>query len=287
MKKLTIINSIRSLRWNRNYVIYSIVFGFSSLALPLGIQFLVNNLALSGIWQNTVSFLILIAVALVISQIVKHSQVILIEYIQREVFLHEIKKWKSFKDIEKTHYYFEVINSLKSFSKSYASLIEMTLVIVFGILTILTFHPVYLFLVLIIVLTFINIYKKSEKAIKSSIYESTKKYDIYHEIATGKGVNDVSVDSYLEARDDHFFFTRKNSYKISILTVCVHLIFLAIGCYLILANQLSVGQLVSAELILSGIFSSISKLPQTLESVYDYETSQYKIHYALAGNNHE
>jgi ABC-type bacteriocin/lantibiotic exporter with double-glycine peptidase domain len=59
------------------------------------------------------------------------------------------------------------------------------------------------------------------------------------------------------------------------------------GCYLIVNNQLSVGQLVSAELIISGIFVSLVKLPQTLESIYDYETSQYKISGAMKGQVNE
>ncbi len=68
---------------------------------------------------------------------------------------------------------------------------------------------------------------------------------------------------------------------VSALTIFGQIFVLGIGCYLIQVNQLSVGQLVSAEIIISGIFMSFAKLPTTLESLYDFETSQYKISKAL------
>ena len=287
MKKLSIISKMRTLRWNKIYILYSIFYGLSSLVLPLGIQFLVNNLALSGIWLNTVSFLILIGAGLVISQIIRHSQVILIEFLQREIFIQEMLKWKKFNNKEYSHYYFEVLNVLKAFSKSYTSLIEMTLVMAFGIATIIIFHPSFIILAIIIGFTVYQIYKSSENAIKNSILESNEKYHIYNEVVLGKGVSDESIDQYLGARDGHFSFTRRNSFKISLLTIFIQVILLGMGCYLIIKNQLSVGQLVSAELIISGIFVSLVKLPQTLESVYDYETSQYKIAGAMKGHHHE
>jgi ABC-type protease/lipase transport system fused ATPase/permease subunit len=287
MQRLSITTAMRSLKSNKSYIFYSIAYGLSSLILPFGIQFLVNNLALSGIWLNTVSFLVLIGLGLVISQIVRHSQVILIEFLEREVFIEEMRKWKNFNNEKYAHYYFEVINVLKAFSKSYTSLIEIALVMTFGISTIIIFHPAFIILAFIIGLTVYQIYKSSEYAIKTSIQESNEKYHIYDQVVLGKGVSDEGIDKYLSARDVHFSFTRKNSFKISVLTIFIQVILLGIGCYLILNNQLSVGQLVSAELIISGIFVSLVKLPKTLESVYDYETSQYKIAGAMKGHHHE
>jgi ABC-type bacteriocin/lantibiotic exporter with double-glycine peptidase domain len=49
------------------------------------------------------------------------------------------------------------------------------------------------------------------------------------------------------------------------------------GTWLVQSQQLSIGQLVSAEIILSGIMVSLNKLPTALEGLYDYETSIYKL----------
>ena len=117
----------------RKYIYYSMSYGLSSLILPMGIQFLVNNLALSGIWFNTLSFLFIIGLGLALSQVVKYSQVILVEALQREIFVTEIEKWKKFKNHSLSHIYFEVPALLKSFSKAYSHLIELTLLVVFGL----------------------------------------------------------------------------------------------------------------------------------------------------------
>ena len=110
-----------------------------------------------------------------------------------------------------------------------------------------------------------------------SIKESDEKYKLYDVVHSERQIQETDLQSFLEARDGHFSFVRRNSFIISALVVVVQTILLSVGCYLIKINQLSVGQLVSAEIIISGIFIPLSKLPLTLEAVYDYETSKYKI----------
>lgn len=276
---------IRLLRSHKPYVYYSLAYGLSTLIVPLGVQFLVNNLALSGLWLNISAFIIFIVIGLVVSQIIKHSQLIIVESLQREIFCIEINQWKNFSRKDYSHYYFEVLNLLKSFSKSYSNLIELGLVMVFGLSTIVMFHPMFLPIVIIIILTIFQIYKSSSSALVSSIKESDEKYKLYDVVHSERQIQETDLQSFLEARDGHFNFVRKNSFKISALVVIVQAILLSVGCYLIKINQLSVGQLVSAEIIISGIFIPLSKLPLTLEAVYDYETSKYKISKAMEGQN--
>ena len=276
---------IRLLRSHKPYVYYSLAYGLSTLIVPLGVQFLVNNLALSGLWLNISAFIIFIVIGLIVSQIIKHSQLIIVESLQREIFCIEINQWKNFNRKDYSHYYFEVLNLLKSFSKSYSNLIELGLVMVFGLSTIVMFHPMFLPIAIIIILTIFQIYKSSSSALVSSIKESDEKYKLYDLVHSERQIQETDLQSFLEARDGHFNFVRRNSFKISALVVIVQAILLAVGCYLIKINQLSVGQLVSAEIIISGIFIPLSKLPLTLEAVYDYETSKYKITKAMGGQN--
>lgn len=277
--------TILLLKYNKSYIYYSLAYGLSTLIIPLGVQFLVNNLALSGLWLNISAFIIFIVVGLIISQIIKHSQMIIVESLQREIFSLEIDQWKNFKDPDYSHYYFEVLNLLKSFSKSYTNIIELSLVMIFGFSTIVMFHPLFLPIVFLIVLTVFQIYKSSSSSLAFSIKESNEKYKLYDLIHSESQIQEVDLTSYLEARDDHFSFVRKNSFKISALLVIVQAILLSVGCYLIKINQLSVGQLVSAEIIISGVFIPLSKLPLTLDAIYDYETSKYKIMKAMRGQN--
>lgn len=278
---------IKLLSSHKTYIGYSLAYGLSTLIVPLGVQFLVNNLALSGIWLNTTAFIILIVVGLVLAQTIKHSQLIIVESLLREIFCIEIQKWKNFKNKEYSQYYFEVFNLLKSFSKSYSNIIELALVMFFGLSTIIFFHPVFLSLAAVILLTVYQIYSSSSPALISSIKESDEKYKLYEKVHAGEEIKDSGILDFLKARDNHFNFIRNNSFKIAALVVISQAVLLSLGCYLIKINQLSVGQLVSAEIIISGIFIPLSKLPHTLEAVYDYETSKYKISKAFLGQAHE
>jgi ABC-type protease/lipase transport system fused ATPase/permease subunit len=276
---------IKLLNVHKTYVYYSLAYGLSTLIVPLGVQFLVNNLALSGLWLNISAFIIFIVIGVIVSQVIKHSQHILVESLQREIYCIEMENWKDFKREGFSHYYFEVLNLLKSFSKSYSNLIELALIIIFGLSTIMMFHPMFIPISIIIVLTIVQIYKTSSSALESSMRESDQKYKIFDIIQSKNQIQDNDLKSFLQARDNHFNFIRKKSFKISALVVIVQGLLLSVGCYLVKINQLSVGQLVSAEIIIAGIFIPLSKLPLTLEAVYDYETSKYKIAKAMGGSD--
>ncbi len=272
---------IKLLSSHKSYVYYSLAYGLSTLVVPLGVQFLVNNLALSGLWLNISAFIVFIVIGLVVTQVIKHSQLIIGESLQREIFCIEINLWKKSSLPKYSHYYFEIHNLLKAFAKSYSTIIELTLVVVFGLSTIILFHPGFLPIAFLIIITVVQIYRSSAPALTSSLKESDEKYKLYDLIKSGTTIEESNVISYLEARDNHFSFIRRNSFKMSALMVVVQAILLTLGCYLIKINQLSVGQLVSAEIIISGIFIPLSKLPLTLEAIYDYETSKYKISKAI------
>lgn len=274
---------LRHLKHHRLYIFYAFASGISTLIIPLGSQFLVNNLALAGIWANTVSFLVIIGSVLALSQVFRHTQVILVEFIQREIFVHEIKRWRHLKDTGHSHYYFEIYTLLKAFAKSYTDIIDMFLITAFGMCTIVIFHPAFLLLPLLTGLTIYLIHRIFIPAYRTSIEESNVKYEIYDHIVEGGGPSARMTYDYLVARDTHFYFVRGISFKISILFAFAIIYVLAMGSYLIHLNQLSVGQLVAAELIVSGIMVSLSKLPSSLESLYDFETSHYKIEKAMRG----
>jgi len=278
--------TIKLLKNNKLFILYSIAYGITGLIIPLGVQFLVNNLALSGIWVNISAFLFFIVLGLSLSQTLKHSILVIIESIQRELFLSEIEKWAKVKNPKYTHFYFEIFNLMKTFSKSYASIIELILVTLFGLSTIILFHPIFLLASALIIFTLWRVYKNSGPALQSSIAESDQKYFIFESLKSEGTLDGHRIRNFLEARNHHFSFIRKNSIKISLLTVLVQSFILVVGCYLIDKNQLSLGQLVSAEIIISGIFIAINKLPLTLEAVYDFETSKFKLKKAL-GAGHE
>ena len=279
---------LKFLKLHRTFVFYAVAYGLSSLIIPLGAQFLVNNLALAGIWANIVSFLSVIGFLLVLAQVLKHTQVILVEYLQREIFHTEIKRWRHLCNPTYSHYYFEIYNMLKSFSKSYSDIIDIGLIASFGLMTIVVFHPAFIILPVVIAVVLWLIKRSFKSAYETSIVESDQKYLLYDELVADTGPSEELIQNYLGARDDHFVYIRKISFRISALHAFSQFYVLVVGCYLIQIKQLSVGQLVAAEIIISGLMTSLLKLPNSMEALYDFETSHYKIEKALrkeAGEN--
>jgi putative ABC transport system ATP-binding protein len=274
---------LRRLDLTKNYLFLSVVYGLSTLVIPFGVQMLVNNLALTGLWVSTFSFLMLIGGALAVTLIVKYGQVILVEFLQRHILNTELKNW--FDDTDehqfKTPYYFEMYSMLKSFASITAEGIDLLLTCFFGVLALTFIHPAFFVLSLVFLLLTYVIRMQGRGAIATSIEESNRKYYLFHSLYEKDfGPYADKALGYFDARNNHFGYIRRQAITVFFTYFILHIMLLAWGIHLIQINQLSLGQLVSAEIILSGMLTNYAKLPKLLESFYDFETSCYKLDYA-------
>lgn len=281
LKKSEVYRSWKNLRLLKKFIFFAVLYGLSSLIIPLTTQYLVNTLALSGIFSNTLTFLLILMSALLMAQLFRYCQVILSEYLQREIFYNEVNDWRKANVNKQAPYFFEIFALMKSFSSSFSQVIEMVLLVIFGLLLIVSFHPVFLVLIVLIAIGIWLILSTWHPAIEASLEESGHKYWMYDQTSAGKELNESDVEKYLLLRDRHFKFIKKNKITVGMLVVISQLVFIGLGIYLIGLNQLSIGQFVSAEITLAGILSSMTKFPKSLESLYDYETSKIKLKYAM------
>lgn len=265
----------------RRYVLIAVLYGLSTLIIPLATQFLVNSLALSSLLANTVIFLLLLLIFLTLSQILRYGQLILIEYIQREIFVKEAGYWKGKIKKDKSHYMLEIQTLMKSFSQAFGQLVEFSLSMFFGFLVIIALHPAYIPLTLITALVIALVFRTWDKALATSVDESTEKYLLVETKFQEKEISENELVDFLSARNRHFSYIKRATILIGSTFVLSQLYLLGIGIVLIESNQLSVGQLVSAEIILTGIMVSFAKLPKTMEALYDFETSKIKLETAL------
>ena len=272
---------LKKLKLKKEYFIFALLYGGTTLIIPLTVQYLVNNLILSGIWQNTISFTIIIAVGLILSQIFRYSLIILSEYLEREMILLVTPQW-NVRPVKTPYYFLELFNGTKSFSKTFADFTDIALSLIFGMLTVILFHPGFILLPVLIITGLKLIWNKNKFAIKTSILESDRKYELLEALP-----NDTELkftENFLVDRHIHFSVIKYNTIIVGILFVFAHLILIGLGIYFVQTDSLSLGQLVSAEIILSGIFASLIKLPKSMESLYDFETSHYKMKKALEQN---
>jgi hypothetical protein len=278
-----LVKHFHKLKLTRNYVYLSLLYGLSTLLIPFSVQLLVNNLALTGLWVSTFSFLLLISIGLLGSLLVKFTQLVMVEYLQRNILNNELEAWFDGTSHEKyqSPYFFEMFKILKSFSFICSEGIDFVLTTAFGLLAISFIHPAFLVIGVLYLASLGVLRFLGRGAVASSIEESNRKYELYDSLST-KNVNDyqnLALD-YFKDRDTHFGFIRKQAVVIFGTFFVLQIILLAWGIHLIQIHQLSIGQLVSAEIISTNIFLHYVKLPKLLESFYDFETSCYKIDYA-------
>jgi putative ABC transport system ATP-binding protein len=272
--------NLKRVRLTRVYAGLACVYGVSTLLIPFTTQFLVNNLALTGLWVSTFTFLGVTGAFLLASLFVKYLQYVLLEYIQRTLLFIQLSEWQRKVDLEdrESPYYFEVFSMLKSFSTIVSSGIDLGLKAFFGGLALVFIHPGFLILWVVFIFFLVLIRRVGKNGVTSSVEESTAKYNLYYRLMksrhrdSGDAVTDV-----FRARHAHFYVVRKQTRLVFASHFVVQMILLVWGIYLVQLAQLSIGQFVSAEIIVSGIYISFANFPKILESFYDFETSCLKL----------
>ena len=88
---------------------------------------------------------------------------------------------------------------------------------------------------------------------------------------------DENVVNYLNARTSHFKILELQFKSLIGFKTLVTSAMLVVGTYLLLNQQLNVGQFIAAEIVILTIIGSVEKLISNLDSVYDVLTSVEKI----------
>jgi putative ABC transport system ATP-binding protein len=163
-----------------------------------------------------------------------------------------------------------------------------------GMLLLALFHPLLLtFVGVMLVLIILILWLCGRGAVDTSIQESRIKYDLvnwYEEIAhfpflfKGPGgyhmayerANELAT-GYVNARAKHFRVLMRQIAGLLTLQVFAAAALLVVGGYLVISQQITLGQLVASELIMSAIVASLSKLGKKLEAWYDAMAAMDKL----------
>jgi putative ABC transport system ATP-binding protein len=285
-----LLSHVRHLKLTRNYFFLAFLYGLSTLMIPFAVQLLVNNLSLAGLWVSTLTFLILITLGLGMSLVVKYGQLILVEFVQRRVLQKELQDWYAHRDSAKygSAYYFEMFKMLKSFAGVFGEMADFFLTLIFGFIALIFIHPAFLAIGLLFAVALFVIRFLGTGAVKSSIEVSNAKYELFFSLPRRdqEEFDSLSLE-FFKNRESHFGFIKRQAIVVFFSYLVLQVLLLSWGIHLIEVNQLSIGQLVSAEIISSGIFLNFVKLPKLMESFYDFETSCYKLDYAKGVKSHE
>ncbi|MEM7181752.1 MAG: ATP-binding cassette domain-containing protein [Spirochaetota bacterium] len=279
-------------------ILYGLAIGVFSLIVPVAISSLINTVAFGTLLQPIVVLTIVVFVFLIFAGGMRILQSIVIEYVQRRLFVrvtNEIGNRITHLDSEKTKEtyipelvgrFFEVFTLQKNVTVLLVDGIAAILTTSIGFLLISIYHPFFLFYsILLLVLFFFLVAKEINVGGETVLKESKLKFNIFHFIQDmSRGPNlftsnlgsrlgteklDILTQDYLLYRHKHFKVLMKQYGGGLFLQALGHASLLGIGGYLVIVNQLTLGQLVAAELILAKVLDGFSGIGKYLETFYD------------------
>lgn len=287
-------------------VIYAVGVGVLSLTLPLAVQMLVNTVAFGQLLQPILVLTLLLASGLIFGAVLRAMQAWMVEVVQRRVFVGLVSQigqrlprvhasaFDRGHGPELINRFFDVFTAQKAVASLLLGGIEALLTALVGLIVLAFYHPVLLgfgaLLIASVVVVFILL---GRGATDSTVKESKAKYAVAGwleemarhvfalKMAGGAAYAldrlDGLASDWLRYRADHFRVYFRQFVGALGLQVIAHASLLGLGGWLVVQRELSVGQLVAAELIVTAVVASLSKLGGKLETVYDLVAAADKL----------
>lgn len=290
----------------RIVIVYSATIAVLSLILPISVQSLINVVSFGSLLQPIVVLSAILLIILSIAAAIRLAQAIVVETIQQTVFAR-IGIWLSkllprihmvnfhqHRISELVNYFFEVQTIQKAMASVLVTGIDLLMLSVFSMTLIAFYHPVLLIFDIILVLALgLAFYIPYKDAVKYAIEECDNKHkfvawleEIVNNIFLFKmhdnrhyatQVSDQKIVAYLEARKNHFAKVFQHAVLFNLIYVAANASLLALGGYLVVKAQMSIGQLVAAELIVNAFLYGFLRLSNYLEELYDLIASSVKL----------
>lgn len=285
---------------------YAIFAGLVSLSLPLGIQAIVNLIQSGQVSVSWIVLVVIVVIGVILVGILSLMQLRITENLQQKIFVrssfefgYRLPKIK-FEELynqyppELANRFFDTLTIQKGTSKLLIDFSTALLQITFGIILLSFYHPFFIFLGLLLIILLYSIFRFSyTSGLSTSLKESKYKYKVVswlQEIARNNfsfrkknnfdfalSKNDHLVGEYLNFREKHFSVIKRQFIQLIIFKVIITASLLLIGGFLVLNQQMNIGQFVAAEIIILLVINSVEKIIMGLETFYDVLTAVEKI----------
>jgi putative ABC transport system ATP-binding protein len=289
------------LKAEKNYystvIILSIFLSLISLAIPISVQSLVNTVVFGVLLQPIVVLSLLLLFVLSINVLLNGLLFRTLEFFQQHFFakmsLEIVSKilnasTKKLKENSNnyilSHRYFDIMIVQKSMTTILSDGTFILLQLFVGMILISLYHPYFLIFDIILIVSLIFLWRLfGTPAINTAIKESSSKYEM------GRWVSQVTEQSslfcrhpelafssaekyatkYIQARNNHFKNLFSQIIGLFVLYAILSAFVLGVGGFLVIKGELSMGQLIAAEIIVTIILTSLTKLGKILEKTYD------------------
>jgi len=290
--------------------VYAALAGVINLSLPLGVQSVIGFVSSGAISTSLVVLIALIVLGTLLVGGLQIMQVSLVEYIQQRLMTRvaldfAVRLPKVRAEALAGEYLPELMNRLldvPTLQKGLATLLiefsAAALQIIFGLLLLSFYHPIFIAFGLVLVLGLYGLIAVTgPKGLTTSIAESEYKYRVVawlEDVARTVGSfrlparqglaldrTDDLLNGYLGARAAHFRVLLTQSWGFVVFKTLVTASLLSIGCWLLIEKQLNIGQFVAAEIVIILTIGAVEKLVLKLDVLYDALTSLDKIGHVL------
>jgi ATP-binding cassette, subfamily B, bacterial len=289
---------------------YAILSGLIQLSLPLGIQAILGFVMGATMVTSVYVLVSIIIMSVLVVGYMQINQMKIIEKIQQKIFVRyaflyaetipkfDLKFIDNYYLPEKINRFFDAVNIQKGVSKILLDIPVATIQILFGLILLALYHPLFIVFSLTLTLIVVLIFRfTSAWGLETSIEESERKYKVVAwlqeigrviksfkytqgtDIALEK--SDTKLLHYINARTKHFKVLLLQFKSLVLFKVLTTAMILILGTYLLFEQQINIGQFVAAEIVIINIINSLEKLIMSLENIYDVITGFKKLESVL------
>ena len=287
-------------------MVFAIAVAVLSLATPIAVESLVNTVAFGVLLWPVIVIAAILMVCLGLAAAIRAMQVYVVECVQRRLFVRVVAdyahrlpriKLEAF-DLrngpEMVNRFFDVLTFQKSLAFLLLDGVALVVTAGVGMVVLAFYHPFLLgFDILLLLMIAFILFVLGWGGVRSCLHESHVKYEVaawleellrcLRTFKFSQGQNlalekaDHLANEYVVARRDHFRVVWRQTVFALGLQVVASTALLALGGYLVINRQLTLGQLVASELIVSIVVASVAKLGKYAEAYYDLMTGAEKL----------
>ncbi len=279
-------------------IVYGVGIGLLSLATPISVQMLINTVANIGLATPLVVLALTLFVLLLLAGILNALRIQIMDVFGRrfyarlvsEIALRTIYARNPFFDDRGKsalfNRYFDIIIVMKQVPNMLVGGFTIVLQSVVGFVLVSSYHPLLLaFNVVIALLIWLVWAIWGRRAIRSAVELSHRKhytaawleslghangfYKSERHIEDALRRTDEVTGSYMEQHIKHFRHHFSQSVSFLLIYATASAALLGLGGWLVISGELSLGQLVAAELVLSVVFLGVSQLGIYMSYFYD------------------
>ena len=286
--------------------LFALLNSLVSLSLPLGLQAIIQYLITGQPSSSLYLIMGVIVLATVLNGWMNIHQLNISEHVRQMLFVrgafdfvHRIPRLDLQRLVrgyvpEMMNRFFDVVAIQSSLQKALMDFSTAFFQIIFGLLLLSFYHPIFIALTLVLSLLFYFVIALlGKKALYYSIKESGHKYKVVFwleemarlsttlrllpSLEPGIRKMDAEVDAYLEDRNAHYSILKIQYWGLVIMKLLVIGSLMALGIILLQKQQINLAQFVAAEIVVLLIISSLEKIIFQMDSIYDLITSVTKV----------